>query len=248
MESYRIEELGSAVLHWLSFQHLCGRSALLSESYLSQPIGEFLLHHHNGTMESEVAHPNLQNPSGKGRPRQIDFCLFSRDKGRMTTAFELKWVLSKGAQNQAIIDDILRLEALRISEGQHVYRYLLVAGMKDDFTSNIKRVQANVGGGQGRVQFFSEFLGFKEGSPKTVEIEKLSAPQRAACEEFAQYYGVGIPRRFITEKIGGKSIRGFTVYIWRIRSAKSRRLSLQATPKQLRSSGTPEQIRYMKIE
>lgn len=223
MDTGRVEELGSAILHWLCFQNLCGRAPLLSESYLSQPIGEFLLHHHSGSLDSEVMHPSLQKTGGKGRPRQIDFCLHSRDTGRLTTALELKWASSAPGQRQAVVDDILRLEALRIPEGQHVYRYLLVAGLQDKFKSNVRYAKSNLGRGRGRVEFFPEFLSFSDYSDYTVEIGSLSEPQRAASDSFSRYYESPLPRRFVTTLVYGKTQRGFTVYIWRVRSAKSRR-------------------------
>jgi hypothetical protein len=218
----RVVELGSAVLHWLCFQALCGRSPLLSEHYLSQPIGEFLLHHHSGDLNSELDHPNLNEAGRRGRPRQIDFCLSSRDRNRITAAFELKWVSEGAFDKQRIVDDLLRLEALRIPEGQHVHRYFLVAGKEQHFEDSFKNSQANLGDGGGRVQFFPEFLNFSVDDDLTVVTSDLGAPQRAACNEFARYYQSPLPRRFITSRVIGQTMNGFTVYVWRVRSTKRR--------------------------
>lgn len=43
MKPEKIRGLGEALHHRLSFQILCGREALLGESYLNQPTGEYLL-------------------------------------------------------------------------------------------------------------------------------------------------------------------------------------------------------------
>ena len=44
MKPEKIHGLVEALHHWLSFQILYGREELLSESYLNQPTGEYLLH------------------------------------------------------------------------------------------------------------------------------------------------------------------------------------------------------------
>lgn len=194
----------------------------MSEHYLSQPIGEYLLHHHSGTLDSEVDHPNLNPPGRRGRPRQIDFCLFSRETNRLTAAFELKWVGGGAFDKQRVVDDLLRLEALRNQEAQHVYRYFLVSGKTNDFTNNFQNAEANLGTGGGRINFFSEFLDFGSNNDKTVVVTALSAPQRDACIEFSSYYQTPCPRRFITQRVCGISINDFSVYIWRIRSTKNR--------------------------
>lgn len=222
MDPSRVNELGSAVLHWLCFQTLCGRAELLSEHYLSQPIGEFLLHHHSGDLKSEYDHPNLNAAARRGRPRQIDFCLCSRDRERLTAAFELKWVSSGSFDKQRVVDDVLRLEALRIPEAQHVFRYFLVAGRAQEFTENFQNAQANLGQGGGRVAFFPELLDFMTNDDKTVIVTSLSAPQRQACDEFSRYYASQLPRRFVTSRIFAESLNGYTVNIWRVRSTKSR--------------------------
>lgn len=222
MKPSQVKKLGAAVLHWLSFQRLCGRSALMSEHYLSQPIGEFLIHHHSGTLESEVNHPNLSIGLKRGRPRQIDFCLHSRVKKRMTAAFELKWISSKSSGKQQIIDDVLRLEALRIDERQPVQRYFLVAGWSGPIRNKFRNAEANIGGGAGRVKFFPEIFEFRSDSEKVVRTLGLNDPQRKAFDTFSKDYKSKLPLSFVTECIYGEHNGGFGVYIWRIRSVQNR--------------------------
>jgi hypothetical protein len=223
MHPDRVTDLGSAVLHWLCFQALCGRSALLCENYLNQPIGEFLLHHHSGKLESEVNHPSLNQAGRRGRPRQVDFCLKSRDTQRITSAFELKWVSDGPFDKQRVVDDLLRLEALRIAEAQHVYRYFLVAGKMCNFDVNFTQATANLGGGAGRVDFFLPILDFATADEKVIDVGDLDPPQRGAFDEFANYYQSPLPRRLITQRVVGQSLNGFSVYIWRVRSVQHRR-------------------------
>lgn len=226
MDTQSVKDLGSAVLHWLCFQSLCGRDALMSEHYLSQPIGEYLLHHHSGTSDSEVDHPNLNVGGRRGRPRQIDFCLFSREKSLLTAAFELKWVGEMAVDKQRVVDDLLRLEAIRNDVPQHVFRYFLVAGKTSNVNNNFCFSQANLGSGGGRVGFFSEFLNFNDNTEKSVDVASLSALQRSACADFCDYYQSPCPRRFTTQRVSEITINDFTVYIWRIRSVKNRKATL----------------------
>ncbi|MBD9583851.1 hypothetical protein IB269_20895 [Delftia sp. DLF01] len=183
----------------------------MSEHYLSQPIGECLLHHHSGPLDSEVDHPNL-NPAGRrGRPRYIDFCLSSRETNRLTAAFELKWVGDGAFDKQRVTDDLLRLEALRNVESQHVFRYFLVSGETENFENNFQNSKANLGAGGGRVDLFSEFLDFSTNNDKTIVVNSLSAPQLEAFNEFSSYYQSRCPRRFITHRVHAISMNGFTV-------------------------------------
>lgn len=65
--------------------------ALLSESYLNQPTGEYLMNAAGSSdLKTEHSHPILNRTGKKGRPRQIGFCLPSRDKQQLITASELK--------------------------------------------------------------------------------------------------------------------------------------------------------------
>lgn len=219
-----VEGLASAVNHWLTFQKLCGRMPLMSEHYLSQPIGEYLLYHHDGEVDAEVDHPNFNPDDRKGRPRQIDFCLFSKEKRRLTTAFELKWVGATPTDKQRVVDDILRLEALRIPEGQHVLRYFVIAGETSNYGENFQEAEANTNDG-GRIPFFDRFFSFSSDTAKTVKIESLPEPQKSACYRFAKKYETKLPRTFTTTLVYNRKTRdNFKVGIWRISSAKNRAL------------------------
>ena len=131
MTEAQVKNLAKAVGRWLAFQVLCGRDVLLSESYLSQPLAEFLLHHHSGTLATERRHPGLQR-GGRGRPRQVDFVLLSRDAEAAEAVIEAKWVTDRPYPKQAVVDDLLRLECFR-EGGRHVRRYFLVAGKNVTF-------------------------------------------------------------------------------------------------------------------
>ncbi|MCC4855097.1 hypothetical protein LMH78_04700 [Vibrio lentus] len=225
MKPEKFNNLGKAILHWLSFQKLCGREMLFSEYYLSQPIGEFLLHHHSGTLASEVLHPNFKKTKDssenlKGRPRQIDFCLHSRDSGYMKVALELKWVGEFPTNKQKVVDDIFRLELLREEKG-HVHRYFLVAGETENFTNNFQNVKSNHQ--STRIPFINGFLSFNVGEEVRVVTSELHEPQKAAVLAFGTAYNKSIPARFSTKCIYGESEGGFSVYIWNVISSGKRK-------------------------
>ena len=89
MNRSQTKRLTRAVYHWISFQNLCGRSMLFSESYLSQPIAEFILFHHSGKMTRELNHPAFRMLSS-GRPKQVDFALLTRDANHVECVIEAK--------------------------------------------------------------------------------------------------------------------------------------------------------------
>jgi hypothetical protein len=60
MNTNTASKLAKAVHVWLTFQSLCDRNMLMSESYLTQPIGEFLRANHSGGIKPEWPHPTLQ--------------------------------------------------------------------------------------------------------------------------------------------------------------------------------------------
>ena len=88
------------------YQNLLGRKVLLSESYLSQPIAEFLIHHHPGKVGLEFPHPVLNNPS-PGRPKQVDFVLESPQRDAVVSVIESKWIAEYPYDKQAILNDLV---------------------------------------------------------------------------------------------------------------------------------------------
>lgn len=121
-------ELARAVVTWMDYQVICGREMLMSESYVAHPVGEYLRYHHNGEVLAEYEHPWIKSP-GRGRPRQLDYVVLTKNKGKIDVVIEAKWIRNNGKLNpQAAIDDILRLEALRQGRG-----YFLVPGQETHF-------------------------------------------------------------------------------------------------------------------
>src|SRR5438552_2660537 len=87
------KQLANAVRHWLNFQSLCGRATLFSESYLAQPVGEFLKGSQKAQIFPEWTIPDLRNKA-PGRPRQVDYALLRPKTDRLVCAIEAKWINS----------------------------------------------------------------------------------------------------------------------------------------------------------
>jgi len=221
--------LGEALHHWLSFQILCGREALLSESYLNQPTGEYLLKAAGSShLKTEHSHPVLNRLGKKGRPRQIDFCLLSKKKKHLTTAIELKWITQSPLDKQRIIDDLLRLECL-LSErkGVHIYRYLMIAGRATDLREKFFNTLMKSRSG---FRFIDGIFGTMRNETTRVVYEKLESEQRGLFDKYEENYGSRIPKRFLTDLVYEQESKDIGVYCWRIRCSENRQVVERLPP------------------
>lgn len=210
--------LGGAVQQWLDFQMSCKREVLLNESFMSQPIVEFLQAHHNGPTPKEFTIPDLVN-SGRGRDRQVDFALLSPLTSRVTSAIETKWVRDSASEKQRLVDDLLRLELFRRHQNQALARYFLIAGKRTPFERNFLNVRVNAPGGRRR--FLAPLL-LANDSLHTVEVENSAQPWRKYFSDYSKSYGVRPPRRFRTQRvldIEGTFVR---VGVWQVSSVQHR--------------------------
>ena len=211
--------MATAVQLWLDFQVLCQREMLLSEAYLAQPTGEFLRSHHTGRIRAEWNHPNIQSP-GRGRPRQIDYALFSRDKNRSVTAIEAKWTTDAPTSKQRLLDDVLRLECVR-NDGQGMTRYFLIAGRTNHLENNCLGLRINVGGGE-RQSFMVQVLPLNTTS-QTTQVKKCDEPWRRFYKSFQDSYNVELPTTYKTQLVADKQGTYVRVLVWRITSPQNRR-------------------------
>ena len=216
-----IQELPVGVQHWLDYQITCGRSMLLSESYLTHPVGEFLRFYHSGLISPEWTIPEYKD-SGRGRPRQLDFAMLGRDKGRLVAALEAKWVGATQVPLQYIVDDLLRLEGLR-ANGQMVHRYFLVAGFAGDFDKCFASASVNLGGGARRGLMLEPLLGFKSDTTLEVDVVGSREPWRKWFANFAATHGASPPKALATQLVSNVIGTGVRVALWRVLSVHGRR-------------------------
>ena len=220
MDAAELPTIAKAVNRWLSYQILCGRETLLSESYLGQPVAEYLIHRHSGELKTEVDHPVLQTP-GHGRPRQIDYALLTRDKTYIEVAIECKWIAETPYSKQRIINDLLRLECIRV-ERRQVKRFLLIAGLKEQYERNFRDLAINVGGA--RSSFTKRLLQFGIKKPGIeIKVKDCQLGFRPFYKEFFKSFGANVPTSFKTTLVGAGTNDQISVRIWEVSSSLGRR-------------------------
>jgi hypothetical protein len=219
MDVSELPNIAKAVNRWLSYQILCGREALLSESYLGHPVAEYLIHKHSGQFEAEADHPVLKQP-GAGRPKQIDYVLRTRDKNAIEVAIECKWISDTPYDKQRIINDILRLECVKIPS-RNVKRFLIVAGEHKNFEKNFRNLKVNLGGTQ--TDFTKKFLPFsKETGGMLIKAAHCEERFREFYNTFSLSFNSPVPKSFKTHLVGSHSEDEMPVYIWQISSVSKR--------------------------
>ncbi len=217
MEAATAKDLARALSCWLEFQRGCKREALFSESFISQPVGEFLQAHHSGRVQLEWDHPNLNPLNRKGRPRQVDFALFSKNKDRPVAAVEAKWA-ETAFNAQRFLDDVLRLECVRNEQGQHMTRYFLFSG---ETTSMQEALGYEVNSGGGRKTFLNYVLPLTS-YERTIEVKNCDLWLREYYQSFASTYTVEVPLSFRTTCVADETAGRIRTLIWKIGSMKNR--------------------------
>jgi len=219
MNPIQTKRLTRAVHRWLSFQRMCGRSMVFSESYLSQPIAEFISNHHPGKIKPELNHPQFAKLSS-GRPKQVDFALLTRNTADVECVIESKWIADIPYSKQAILDDLLRLECFR-DPNRHVSRYFLVGGLLDHFDTNFLGLRYRDAGTNNA--FTPLILDHSLGSQtKIVDVFGAAGNLKKFYRKFHVDYGVDLPRKFRTTLVSRSRIDRIAVYLWRIESVKNR--------------------------
>jgi hypothetical protein len=221
MTPLQFEALPRAIGRWLSFQRFCGRDVMFSESYLVQPIAEFILHHHSGHIEPEYPHPAFKTGK-RGRPKQVDFALLTPHARDVEQVIESKWVRDRDYAKQAIVDDLLRLECFRDSSGRYVTRYFLLAGLLDHIDKHFLSLKFR--DGRKNVPFTRRFLSDKKALPHTnIDAVTPTGSIRQYYREFQKMYKCDVPKHFNTTLVSRYRIPGDVgVYLWRVGSIPHR--------------------------
>lgn len=219
MEERKAKDLARAIGAWIDYQALCGRQDLLSEMYLGIPIGEFLISNSNWKIEPEFGHPQFKK-SGRGRPRQTDYVILSRDTKRPICALEIKWI-DKIANRQNIIDDVLRLECWRNEQNQGMNRFLIMASL-GDFFQNFQDLDFNSNGA--RLNFFEQVFPSNEDEKKHLEIKNCESGLRRFFKDFSDVYRTVLPKSLKIKNISLLYSENpkRTVGIWRVESSSKR--------------------------
>ena len=227
MPTYKLTEksfetLAKVLRCWLDFQIHCGRDPLLSEAYLTQPLGEYFLTHYSGYLEREHSHPQFTQAK-KGRPKQVDFMLNTRDQKFVEFAVECKWAGHAQPSRQPIVDDVMRLECLRRPNDNGTNkRFFVLAGKKTAISSFlIGRVNKT---GQNPAPNFAEGFLPLNVSSKLEKFEVLACEKyyRRYYSDFSKAYKVDLPRSYRCKLVADEIGDEVRVLIWQIASSKHR--------------------------
>lgn len=220
LDKSKSKKLGEAILHWLEYQECCRRDKLLGEKLTTIPIADYLRAIHQYEIAHEWNHPGFATAE-RGRPKQIDFCVFSRDNRLPKAAIEVKWIKQKAITPQQIIDDLLRLECL-VDTHTGMMNYFIIAGFKEGFDTKFERLLIN--SGNGRRAFLPLVLSRDNRNPlMKIQVSSAITPMARLFESFAIAYGKDLPKSFTTELICLESGHTFKVGIWRVLSSRNRK-------------------------
>lgn len=217
------ESLAKALCCWLDFQIHCGREQLLSESFMTQPIGDFLMAHYSGYLKPEDDHPQFKQAK-PGRPKQLDYVLLSREQRLMDFAVECKWTGSTQPTRQSIVDDVMRLECLRRPAGIQgaCARFFIVAGGKAT-VSKVLDGRINGTGQNPAPGFLSGYVP-TQSSPKLNKVVVKACPvhYRKYFREFSTGYKLDLPNSYRARLVADEAGDAVRVLIWRIASMGKR--------------------------
>lgn len=224
------EELAKALRCWLDYQIHCGREQLLSESIMTQPIGEFLLAHYSGYLKPEDNHPQFKQAK-KGRPRQIDYVLLSREQKFLDYAVECKWTGSTQPKWQSIVDDVMRLECLRRPANTQgsCGRFFVLAGHKAN-VSKLLDGRLNKTGLYPAPRFLAGFVPTQT-SPKLVKVavKNCEVYYRRFFRDFSQGYKLELPNSYRARLVADEMGDDVRVLIWKIGSMGRRTIFKHST-------------------
>ena len=200
---------------------------VFSESYLCQPIAEFISFHHPGKIKPELNHPQFATLT-TGRPKQVDFALLTPNAADVECVIESKWISDSPYSKQAILDDLLRLECFR-DPNRYVSRYFLVGGLIDHFNTNFLGLRFR--DADTNNPFTPVFLDSTWGATtKTIDVYSSTGNLRKFFRKFHAHYSIDLPKKFKTTLISRSRIDRIAVYLWKIESVKNRQTFAAALP------------------
>lgn len=205
--------LSQAIVHWLEYQNICGRSELFCEAYLAQPIGEYGLSLKPEHFEPECPYPEIYQKNAR-RKRSIDFALFAKHAGsaqrHISDAIETKFVTASRDFTQEIFDDLFRLLWFQPTrEPAKCKRWLVIAGFRKNLESDNflkSTVQIGRGRNQPKVDAFTGLLSTDlNNHTRTKQIHTGHPALRARWVTAATNFGQQHIPDSITVRLAGRS-------------------------------------------
>lgn len=231
--------LAQAIVHWLEYQNICGRSELFCEAYLAQPIGEYCLSLKPEHFEPELPYPPSYQRNTR-RKRSLDFAVFGKLQGGaqkfISDAIEAKFVTAKRDFTQEAYDDLYRLLWFQPTrEPARCSRWFIVAGFKKNLHSDNfldSRVQLGRGPNKPKTDAFTGLLSSDLNNHTRVKPIHAADPRiRPLWVESAHSFGQTQLPDSITVRLAARAPRtarptDACCYIWEIQRPQPNFLSV----------------------
>lgn len=213
-----VQSFTDAVAAWVDYQMHCGRSAMLSEKYLTQPIAEFL----GSRFGADAIHAEWtigEEKDKRGRPRQMDFAVKSNASEAPTMVLETKWVNSfDTGQKQGVVMDIMRLHAFPWKKdtrlATNAQKLFVLAGTSSAMSTALSR-QMNTGKGS-RTPFLSAVLSAKMNDELRVRPSDLAEGLNNLFDAFKEDYGLKLPVTYRSTLLGSRKLKTVNVMVWEV--------------------------------
>lgn len=219
LDRKELSAFADAVAAWLDYQIHCGRSSLLSERYMTQPIADFL----GSKFGAEAIHAEWKlgkEKDKRGRPRQMDFAVKSKAAAQPTMVIETKWVANFDAgQKQGVVMDIMRLHAFPWKKKERLksdaQKLFMLAGTSAAMGRAFKSGSNNRSGP--RTPFLSSVLSTKLREDFHVRPGDLDGTVKVQFDAFSEDYGLALPTTYKSRLVGEQSLKTIQVLVWEVR-------------------------------
>lgn len=135
-KEFRVSQLGTALMWWLSYTTSLGRGYVLSESSIKLPLAEYLERTNVAKIVLEYGHPKLSK-----RRFDLYFQTIDIQSNIQNNAFEFKYIKNgstiKTDEKQRIFDDIMRLYLYLENDNNS---YFLICGDQYEFSTNFQNI------------------------------------------------------------------------------------------------------------
>lgn len=127
-----IQQLASAIHHWLCYISLCTNSNLLAENSVRYPFAEYLERKCGAVVDLEKKHPVFPG-------RHIDF-RFKVNKSLLFVELKYTSKATRGRKEiQRVFNDLIRL-SLALRDKPHAKSYFIMCGDTVTFNTNFRRI------------------------------------------------------------------------------------------------------------
>lgn len=197
-KEFKVSQLGTALMWWLSYTTSLGRDYVLSESSIKLPLAEYLERSNVEGIVLEYGHPKLSK-------RRFDLFFQTTDilKKTQNNAFEFKYIKNsstiKTDEKQRVFDDLMRLYLYLENDNNS---YFLICGDQYEFSTNFQNIptpktttfitpktnnnrpQLNQSNG-----FYTEWFSFDTSNPdKKIDLQNQAVEYKSIYDGFINDY------------------------------------------------------------